>query len=86
LGRPIEDGAEIAVQCGGDIAALGAGRERDVFDEGANSVRGLVAFLRVLGRFGEAFHLAMVEAADVRVNVRDLVGFARQPFAARVDA
>jgi hypothetical protein len=80
LGRPFENCSEVAVQCGGDLAAPGAGRKRDAFDERANGVRGLIPFPRVLKRFGEALHLAAVEAADVRVNVRDRDGVARQAF------
>jgi hypothetical protein len=57
LGCPFEDGAEVAMQRGGDLAALRAGRERDAFDEGADSFCRLVALLRMPKRFREPFHL-----------------------------
>jgi len=34
---PFENGAEVAVQRGVDLAALGAGRERDALDEGSEA-------------------------------------------------
>jgi hypothetical protein len=72
LGRPFEDRAELAMQGGGDLAALGAGREGDALDQATDSFRCLVALLRTPERLGEAFHLAAVDAGDVRVKVWDV--------------
>jgi hypothetical protein len=44
-GHPFEDRAAIAVPRGGDLAALGAGRERDAVDQGTDGLSRLVALL-----------------------------------------
>ena len=48
LGRTFEDLAEVAVQRGGDLAALGAWRERDVVDQGADGFCRFVTLPRML--------------------------------------
>ena len=70
MGRPFEDRAKLPMQRGGDLAAPGAGRERDMVDQGANGLGRLVALLRAAERLGEALHLSAIDAGDVRIKVR----------------
>ena len=52
---------------GVDLAALGAGCERDAFDEATDSRCRLVALLRAPECFCVAFYFAPIDAGDVRV-------------------
>ncbi|WP_348770986.1 hypothetical protein [Azospirillum brasilense] len=69
MGRPLQERAEFAAQRHVELAALRAGRQRDLLDQPADSVSGLVALLRAIQCFGQTRHLAGIELRNVRVNV-----------------
>jgi len=50
------------VQRGGDLAASGARRQRDMVDQGTDGVGRLVALLRVLERLSKALDLLAIDS------------------------
>jgi hypothetical protein len=69
---PFEDRTEVAMQGGGDLAAPGAGCERDTRDQGTDSLGRLITLLPAPQCFREVFHFAAVDAPDIRMNVGDI--------------
>src|SRR5690606_11128772 len=49
-----------------------AGRERDALDYATDGLGGLVALFRAPERFREPFHLAAIDAGDVRIKVPEV--------------
>ncbi len=59
---------------GGDLATLGAGRERDVVDQGTDSIGRLIPLCGCWSASARrsTFHLPAIDAGDIGVNVRDV--------------
>ncbi len=78
-GSPAQDCAQITMEGGVDLAALGTRAENDAFDQATKSLGGLGPVFRTVQSLGEVGDLLGVELRGARENVRGVRrGFGEQ--------
>ncbi len=74
MSRPFQDSAKVSTQRDLQVAPLFAGRQHDALDQPPDGGCRGVAFFGIAQGGSETRHLALVDAGNVRMNVRDLGG------------